>query len=154
MICLSVWNQVGDECRCELLLFGPEGEGPAEISAGDTGQKKKTWWWCDRARRNKAVKKVLKWFNIWSNIQHLAFSRQSGVGPTWGSGTRDRAGPAGSRSDSDWHPGGGWQNRVWPGWAAPGPEPPGPCPALSSRNPSQPAPHPAATPSAPRCSLV
>lgn len=35
VLCLSVWHQVGDECRCKLVLVGPDGEGPAEISSGD-----------------------------------------------------------------------------------------------------------------------
>jgi len=74
--------------------------------------------------------------------------------PTWGSSTRCRAGPAGPRSASDCHPVGGWPSTVWPGWAAPGPEPPGPCPAPSSLGPPRLAPLPAATPSAPRCTLV
>lgn len=38
VICLGVWDQVGDEWRCKLVLFGPDGEGPAEISAGDPEQ--------------------------------------------------------------------------------------------------------------------
>lgn len=39
VIRLSVWDQVGDEWWRKLVLFGPDGEGPAEISAGDPEQK-------------------------------------------------------------------------------------------------------------------
>lgn len=35
MIRLGVWDQVSDERRGELVLFGPDGKGPAEISAGE-----------------------------------------------------------------------------------------------------------------------
>lgn len=41
MLCLSVGDQVGDERRCELVVFGPDGEGPAEISAGEATIKLK-----------------------------------------------------------------------------------------------------------------
>lgn len=36
---LRVGHQVGDERLCELVLFGPDGERPAEIPAGDPGQE-------------------------------------------------------------------------------------------------------------------
>lgn len=39
VIGLRVGHQVGDERLCELVLFGPDGEGPAEIPAGDPGQE-------------------------------------------------------------------------------------------------------------------
>lgn len=73
---------------------------------------------------------------------------------TWGSGFHDRVGRAGPRSASDWHLGSSWLSTAWPGWAAPGPESPGLCPALSSQNPPQLVPHPAAMPFAPQCTLV
>ena len=41
MICLSVWDEVGDERWCELVLFGPDGESPAKIGAWETEKKKK-----------------------------------------------------------------------------------------------------------------
>lgn len=34
MISLSVWDKVIEKRRCELVLFGPDGEGPAEIPTG------------------------------------------------------------------------------------------------------------------------
>lgn len=39
VICLCVRDQVADERLCKLVLFGPDGEGPAEIPAGDPGQE-------------------------------------------------------------------------------------------------------------------
>lgn len=41
VIGLGVRDEAGHEFRRELVLFGPEGEGPAEISAAGTGQKEK-----------------------------------------------------------------------------------------------------------------
>lgn len=112
VIRFSVWDQVVDERRCKLLLFGPDGKGPAEILAGHTGtisetaaenvlpNKKAIWKSATIFSNNYLFGCVLIWYE----------TRQNGVCPTSGSGTRDRAGPAGPRSASDWHPGGGWQS--------------------------------------------
>lgn len=51
MLSASVRDQVSDECLRELVLFGPDGEGPAEISAGDA------------AGRENDLKKLLKLWN-------------------------------------------------------------------------------------------
>lgn len=39
MLSLSVGDQVGDERLCYHVPFGPDAEGPAEISARDRGQE-------------------------------------------------------------------------------------------------------------------
>lgn len=43
MLRLSVGDQVGDERRCELVVFGPDGKGPTEISAGEATIKLKKY---------------------------------------------------------------------------------------------------------------
>lgn len=39
VLCVGVRDQVGDKCRRKLVLFRPDGEGPAEIV---TEERKKT----------------------------------------------------------------------------------------------------------------
>lgn len=50
MLRLSVGDQVGDERRCELVVFGPDGEGSAEISAGEATTKFKKYIYCTSSK--------------------------------------------------------------------------------------------------------